>query len=551
MRELYAGSASASANASASAIGTIKAVRSVFTGLAGLILLTSCAVRPADVAPVAEPAVEREMVTAAEAPRLITLPEPESPFIAFNIWVRTGSQDDPPGKEGLAALTARLLTGGGTQARSYEQIMEALYPMAAGYGQNVDREMSTFTGRVHRDNLEAYYDLFRSAILEPAFHEADFERIKAQVMNQLERGRRFTRDEELSKDLLFWMAYEGTPYAHPEDGYVQSVRSITLDDVRQFHRENFTRENVVVAVGGGYPSGFAERVRADLDRLPAGRVASPPAPRPERPQGMKVLIVETNTDATAISMGFPIDLLRDDEDFVALMTANSWFGEHRNSFSHLYQVIRETRGMNYGDYSYIEAFPRGFATQQPRVNVARRSQLFEIWIRPIAETAPGNLHDRSLFATRAAIRELDRLVEHGLTAEQVQETVNFLRNYTVNWGNTINRRLAYRVDDAFYGIPDPGFLASLRPGLDGLTAEDVNAAIRRHLQAEDMYLVLITRDAEGMKRKLLSGEPTPIQYAGPQPDHVLAEDREIAAYPIPVTEADITILRVEEVFEGR
>jgi zinc protease len=549
MRELYAACASARENASAS--GTVEAVRSVFIGLAGLILLTGCAVRPADVAPVAEPAVEREMVTAAEAPRLITLPEPESPFIAFNVWVRTGSQDDPPGKEGLAALTARLLTGGGTQARSYEQIMEALYPMAAGYGQNVDREMSTFSGRVHRDNLEAYYDLFRSAILEPAFDPDDFERIKAQVMNQLERGRRFTRDEELSKDLLFWMAYQGTPYAHPEDGYVQTVRSITLDDVRQFHRANYTRDNVVVAVGGGYPSGFAQRVRADFDRLPAGRVASPPAPRPERPRGMKILLVETNTDATSISMGFPIELLRDDEDFVALMTANSWFGEHRNSFSHLYQVIRETRGMNYGDYSYIEAFPRGFATQQPRVNVARRSQLFEIWIRPIAETAPGNLHDRSLFATRSAIRELDRLVEHGLTAEQVQETVNFLRNYTVNWGNTINRRLAYRVDDAFYGIPDPGFLASLRPALDGLTADAVNAAIRRHLQAQDMYLVLITRDAEGMKRKLLSGEPTPIQYAGPQPDHVLAEDREIAAYPIPVTEVDITILRVEEVFEGR
>jgi predicted Zn-dependent peptidase len=49
----------------------------------------------------------------AEAPRLITLPEPESPFIAFNIWVRTGSQDDPPGKEGLAALTASLMASGG------------------------------------------------------------------------------------------------------------------------------------------------------------------------------------------------------------------------------------------------------------------------------------------------------------------------------------------------------------------------------------------------------------------------------------------------------
>lgn len=206
--------------------------------------------------------------------------------------------------------------------------------------------------------------------------------------------------------------------------------------------------------------------------------------------------------------------------------------------------------MNYGDYSYIEAFPAGFATQQPRVNVARRSQLFEIWIRPIALTEPGNLHDRSLFATRAALRELDVLVREGLDDERVEETVEFLRNYTVDWGNTINRRLAYRMDDAFYGMDEPGFLASLRPGLDALDTETVNEAIRRHLQADDMYLVFITQDAEGMKQKLLSGEPTNITYAGTQPPAVLAEDREIASYPIPVTEEDITILSIEEVFES-
>jgi zinc protease len=518
--------------------------------LAAAALVAACGVRGADVAPAeiptARPAAER---LAAEPPRLITLPEAGSPFIAFNIWVRTGSQDDPAGKEGLAALTAAVMSAGGTRTRSFEQIMEALYPMAAGYGQTVDREMTTFTGRVHRDNLDRYYELFSAAILEPAFDEADFERVKTNVMNQLERGRRYTRDEELSKDLLFWMAYEGTPYAHPEAGYVQSVAHITLDDVRRFHRENYTRDNIVVGVGGGYPTGFPERVRRDFDRLPGGRVAPPPAPRPERPDGMKVLIVETNTAATAISMGFPIDLIRGDPEFIDMVAANSWFGEHRNSFSHLYQVIREARGMNYGNYSYIEAFPRGFATQQPRVNVARRSQLFEVWIRPIAETAPGNLHDRSLFATRAALRELDRLVRDGLTPRQVDETVNFLQNYSVNWGNTINRRLAYRIDDAFYGLDEPGFLASLRPGLEDLTPRRVNAAVRRHLHSHGMYLVFITRDAEGLRQKLLSGEPTPIQYAGTQPDHILAEDREIARYPIPVTEADIRILRVEEVFE--
>jgi zinc protease len=521
-----------------------------YTVLAALALL-GCA-GGTQQAPVSEPAAPTPSAAPeADVPRLVTLAEPGSPFIAFDIWVRAGSQNDPEGKEGLAALTAAMLSDGATEDRSYQEIIEALYPMAAGYGYGVDKEMTTFTGRIHEDNLEAYYELFRASILAPAFDPEDFERIKSQTLNQLERGRRYSRDEELSKELLFWMAYRGTPYEHPEEGYVQSVKSITLEDVKAFYREHYVRDAVVVGVGGGYPEGFARRVRSDFDAgLPDGRVATVPAPRPAMPDGMKVLLVEKQTDATAISMGFPIGLLRSDDDFIPMLAANSWFGEHRNSFSHLYQVIRETRGMNYGDYSYIEAFPAGFATQQPRVNVARRSQLFEIWIRPIALTEPGNLHDRSLFATRAALRELDRLVTHGLDAEEVEETVAFLRNFTVNWGNTISRRLAYRMDDAFYGLDEPGYLATLRPGLDALDAVTVNAAVRRHLQAGNMYLVLITQDAEGMKRTLLEGTPTGITYAGPQPDAVLAEDREIERYPIPVTEEDITIMSIEEVFEG-
>ena len=521
---------------------------------AAALALVGCA-GGMEAAPEPEPATqpgtaEEAMAETDGVPRLVTLAEPGSPFIAFSIWVRTGSENDPAGKEGLAALTANLLSDGSTRQRTYQEILQALYPMAAGYGVSVDKEMTVFTGRVHRDNLQAYYDLFKAAVLEPAWSQEDFDRIKAQMLNELERGRRYNRDEELSKELLFWMAYQGTPYAHPEEGYVQSVKSITLDDVRQFYRDNYLRNNVVVGVGGGYPEGFARRVRDDFDALPTGTPPAVPRPEPAMPDGMKVLIVDKNTDAVAISMGFPIDLLRGDEDFTALLAANSWFGEHRNSFSHLYQVIREIRGMNYGDYSYIEAFPAGYATQQPRVHVARRSQLFEIWIRPVARTEAGTLHDRALFATRAALRELNTLVDAGMTSQQVEETVGFLSNYSVNWGNTISRRLAYKIDDAFYGIEEPGFLASLRPQLQALDADAVNAAIRRHLRAGDMYLVLITGDAEGMKQKLLSGEPTPITYAGPQPPEVLAEDEEIARYPIPVQEDDITIIPIDEVFES-
>ena len=481
----------------------------------------------------------------------ITVSEPDTPFIAFNVWVKAGSQNDPVGKEGLAALTAALLADGSTTEDPYDRILAKLYPMAAGYGSSVDKEMTVFTGRVHRDNLEAYYTLFKNALLSPAFVEADFERIKAQTLNFLERGRRYNRDEELSKELLFWVAYRGTPYEHPEEGYVESVRSITLDDVRAFYDQHYAGNNVVVGVGGGYPSGFAQRVRTDFDALPERAVAPVARPEPAMPQGIQVLIVEKQTDASAISLGFPIDFLRGDPDFYAMMAVNSWFGEHRNSFSHLYQVIRELRGMNYGDYSYIEAYPAGFATQVPPTNVSRRSQLFEIWIRPISLTAPGTLHDRTLFATRAALRELQILVDHGMSPGALEAAKGFLHNYTVNWGSTISRRLAYAVDDAFYGMPGNGFLSSIRPGLAALDTTEVNGAIRRHLQYANMYVVFVTADAQAMKQKLLSGAPTAITYAGEKSAEHMAEDALIAAYPLPVREEDITILGIDEVFERR
>ena len=488
---------------------------------------------------------------AAES-NVITLREAESPFIAFNIWIKSGSTADPKGKEGLASMTASLISDGATKQETVEQILEKLYPMSAGYDASVDKEMTNLTGRVHRDNLDAYYTLIKNALLAPAFSEADFNRLKAQRLNFLERARRYSRDEELSKDLLFWMAYQGTPYAHPPDGYVDSVKSITLDDVRGFYRDHYTRDNIVVGVGGGFPAGFAERVRKDVDTLPAGSSkagVSAPAVTPATPSGVKVLLVEKDTDASAISFGYPISLLRNHSDFVPLLIANSYLGEHRNSVGRLYQAIRETRGMNYGNYSYIEAFPAGYATQQPRVNVPRTSQLFEIWIRPISMTAPGNLHERTLFATRAALFELQKLADNGMTPEAVRTSKEFLRNYVATWGTTISRRLGYAIDDAFYGIGKPGFLQSAKAVVDQTSVEQINAAIKKHLQDDNLYLVIITKDAAGLKQKLLVGQSTSITYAGDRPAALLAEDKIISSLPIKVKESDITILPIDRVFQ--
>lgn len=485
----------------------------------------------------------------AQAIETVELPEAASPFVAFRIWFKVGSQNDPAGKEGLAVLTGSCLAQGSTRSRSYDQILDALYPMATSYNVSVDKEMTVFSGLVHRDNLDQFYLLLRDALLEPAFQEADFNRLKTQQLNFVRQLRRYSSDEELAKELLFHRIYRGTPYEHPEEGYVHSVDTLTLEDVKAFYANHFRRGSVVVGIAGGYGPDLPSRVKSDFQRLPEGRAEAAAAPKPQPVRGVHVLIVEKETRATAISFGYPFGLLRSQPDFPAMALANSWLGEHRNSSSHLYQVIREARGMNYGDYSYIEAWPGGHLGSLPPVNNARRSQIFQIWIRPVSSLTEGDLHDRALFAIRAALRELKQLIDRGLTQDQFELTRGFLRNYTVNHGATLSRRLGYRLDDRFYGLPDPGYLAGIRPGLDRLTLDQVNSTVRRHLQSQDLWLVMITRDAEGMKRKLLSGEATPISYPSPKPEDILAEDREIARFPIPVNPENIHIVRIQEVFE--
>ena len=483
------------------------------------------------------------MAPAAESiskDQLVLLPVKNDPTISFRIWFKVGSQDDPAGKEGLAAITASMLTDASTQKNSYEQILDKLFPLAASYSAVSSVEMTVVTGRVHRDNLAEYYPLLMDAILLPAFKQDDLERIRSQVINYLENTLRYSSDEELGKAVLYNSVFAGTPYGHITQGTIDAVKSITLDDIRTFYKEHFTRGNVVAGVGGGYADDLIKQVQQDLGKLPEGMPA--PAGRPDvKPlNGFRVTIVEKDAPATAISMGYPIDITRGSKDWYALAVANSWLGEHRNSSSHLYQVIREARGLNYGDYSYIENFPGGGFRTMPPQNVARRRQMFEIWIRPVP-------NETRFFALRAALREYKHLVDHGMTQSEFDLTRKFLSKYVLHYAERTAERLAYAVDDRFYGIKD-GHLSLFRKYLKEMTLADVNAAIQKHLRYGSMQIAIVTKDAAALKESLVAGTPSPITYKSPKPQPVLDEDKEIGVFPVPVKAEDVTIVPVTELF---
>jgi zinc protease len=124
-------------------------------------------------------------------------------------------------------------------------------------------------------------------------------------------------------------------------------------------------------------SDLKAQLMTDLTALPVGDEKRLTIAKAPVLKGHHATIVEKNAKSTAVSFGFPIDTIRSDKDWAALWLVRSYFGEHRSSNRYLYQQIRQARGMNYGDYSYIEYFPRGMYQTKPDANLGRSRKFFK------------------------------------------------------------------------------------------------------------------------------------------------------------------------------
>jgi zinc protease len=470
----------------------------------------------------------------------VTLPI-SSPLVSIRFLFNTGSVHDPEGREGLAALTATMLSEGGSRTMSYDEIVRAMYPMATSFSSQVDKEMTVFFGTTHIDNLMSYYRIVSEMLLDPGWREDDFTRLKENAINYLKINLRGSNEEELGKEALYNFIYQGHPYAHPSVGTVESLERMTLEDVRRFYRDNYSVARLVVGLAGGFPDGFVGEVEKDFQsKLPAERPATVVLLAPQPISNLEMRVIKKETRGTAISMGYPISITRSHEDWPALLVAQSFFGQHRSSNSHLYQRLRQVRGLNYGDYAYIEYFPRGMFQFHPDPNLGRSQQIFEVWIRPVEPK-------HGLFALRAALFELTRLVERGLSDEVFEGARLFLSKFINVLTKTQDARLGYALDSRYYRIPD--FNQYIRERLSRLTLTDVNSAIKTHLQAENIKIAVVTEDAETFLDSALKDLPSPISYEAPMPEEVVEEDRIIESFRLRLNPEASGVVPVEDVFQ--
>lgn len=485
----------------------------------------------------------------ALAQELIELKLPNSNKVVVKLMFRNGSISDEPGKEGVNQAVSELVVQGGTRELSYSDIQDRIYPMAARYGVNSDKEVTVFSFEVHQDHLDDFYPILKGLILTPRFAEEDFARVMVNQQNYVDQVIRASSDEDYSKVALEDLLFRDSNYQHMKQGTSDGVSNITLEDVQSHYRQLFTRNNLTIGIAGNYSDEFRQQLVQDMATLPDTMPVIPEPGAARTPNGIEVEIVaKEGAFGSVIFTGSPLDLTRADDDFAALMVANSYLGEHRKSYSRLYEKIREQRSMNYGDYSYIEWYENGGRNMLPPSGVPRSSNYFSMWVRPVqiaaqlrqqypelADIEIGHAH----FALRMIVKELAVLIENGLSPEDFEATRDFLLSYTKLYAQTPASRLGYLMDSRFYGRDD--YLLELDQLLRALTLEDVNEAIRTYWQTENMFVTIITdvSEAQPLADSLLNNLTSPMSYSNVVreglSEALIAEDALVADFPLNIT----------------
>jgi zinc protease len=465
----------------------------------------------------------------------------DSPLIDVNFLFYTGAAADPEGQKGVAALLASMLTQGGSTTRSYKDIQQGLYPLAGSFYAQLDKEMMSFSGRIHKDNAAAWYALISDQLLNPGWREDDFKRLKKELIDSINAGLKSSNDEELGKEVLYSQLYKGHQYQSYNGGDLSDLAAITLADVKDFYQTQLTQAKLHLGITGAMPTKLKTQLIADLAGLPAGEEQRLVIAKAPVLKGHHATIVEKNAQSTAVSFGFPINTIRSDKDWAALWLVRSYFGEHRSSNSYLYQQIRQARGMNYGNYAYIEYFPRGMFQTKPDANLGRSSQIFQVWLRPLRSNNDAH------FATRAALYELDNLIANGMTEKAFIATRNYLTNYVPQLVASQDMQLGYALDSAFYQTGD--FVNYVRSQFADLTLDEVNRVIKENLQTDNIHYVFISGDGEDMQQRLSTEQTSSLSYNSEKPAELLATDKVIADYPLSLPADNIKVMPIDSVFK--
>lgn len=401
--------------------------------------------------------------TLANGLEVLAARQPGVPLVSLELVTPAGGQHDPPGRAGLATLTASAIDEG-TQRRNAMEIAAHMERLGGYFSTGADWDEGYLGVGLLSRHCQAGIDLLAEVLSEPTFPENEIDRLRRQRLSELLRRRQdpsSTADETLAR-----VIYEGTPYANPLIGTEETVEALGRDTLVDFYQRCYTlRGSALIAVGDLDPEEILRAAEAAF-RGASHEAPAAPAILPAPLDGVSVHVVDRpGASQTELRLGHA-GVARRHPDYVPLVMLNTILGG--NFTSRINMNLRERHGYTYGAASRFTA----------------RLQAGPFIIDAAVST------ESTGAAAREVLAELRRIREDLVEPREIEETRSYILGvfpYTFQTINDFAKRLenlsVHRLPDDYY----PRYLERLA----GMQREELLEAAQRHLHPEHMAVVAV------------------------------------------------------------
>lgn len=411
-------------------------------------------------------AFEIEAVEGASGVEAWLVSEDAVPIVAVDALFHAGSHLDPAGKEGLAEMTAALLTEGAGELDS-QAFAARLRDLNVSLSFDAGRDTVQIRMRTLADNVAPAFELMRLALTRPRFDEADVARVRAQLLAGL------ARDEEdpdrVAYRTLFEAAFAGHPYAAPTSGTPESIAAITVDDLRAYAGRVFAKDNLNLAVVGDIGAdALRPLIDATFGGLPDTRAAADTGTAGPLVPGTS--IVERDNPQTVVV--FAMDgITRDDPDYIPAYVMNYVLGG--GSFvSRMFEEVREKRGLVYTVNTSLYPLTHG--------------ALVVGYLASRNETA-----GEALDVARAQIADV---AANGITAAELDAAKTYLTgSYPLRFDSS--RAIAGQLAGIQFADLGIDYVERRNALIEAVTLDDIARVAARLLDPEAMRVVAVGRPA--------------------------------------------------------
>lgn len=305
--------------------------------------------RPLEARPVSFPPYELRKLP--NGLQVVIVSHHEQPAVSLRMIVRAGAAHDPKSKMGLAMMTASLLDQG-AGSRSAEQIADAIDFVGGLLSTGAGTDLTYISAVVLKDKLPLALELMADVVQRPAFAQDELDRQRQQALSGLKVAAE--DPDAVASRVIDRLIFGFHPYGLPGSGTMESLSSLTRQDLVDFHRQHYLPNNALLAVVGDVS---ADEAMAGLTKAFGEWASGPVAPFTpiEPPQPTKRVVVIDKPDAvqTEIRVG-QLGIPRRHEDFLAMDQAVKILGGE--GANRLQQVLRSQRGLTYGASADLKTF---------------------------------------------------------------------------------------------------------------------------------------------------------------------------------------------------